>query len=221
MNRLPSPIARDAAADLGAAVDGDELAEDVPPADDQPGRLAVVFEVLRRQSDRGHREDLGLVADLGDAVDRRPTRRSGSRVADPHVRADDAVWPDRGAAADARAAGARSPTGWMLAAPGSTASSSRASATTLIADVGAACATASGDRAAPERHLEPQDVARDHAAAEAAVVHAAQRHAGRGARAFRARAGARWRPASAPRPSGPPASAAGRESDPGRTPHRP
>ena len=63
MNRLWSPMRRDAAAALGAAMDGDELAEDVALADHEPRRLATVLQVLRRQADRRERKDLGPIAD--------------------------------------------------------------------------------------------------------------------------------------------------------------
>ena len=100
MNTLRSPIRGDAAAARGAAVDRDELAEDVPPADDQARLLAAELEVLRDEADRREREDLGLVADLGPAVDDRTTRRSGSRRPIRHVLADDGVRADDRALAD-------------------------------------------------------------------------------------------------------------------------
>ena len=112
--------------------------------------LALVLEVLRRQADRRHRKDLRVVADLGPAVDRRPTRRSGSarRCARPgrSRSAGRSIVP----APIARRRDARCAVGSTYAAPGSTASSSSASATTLVVDVApppAPCA--SRDRAAP------------------------------------------------------------------------
>ena len=57
--------AGDAAAARGAAMDGHELADDVAVADDDPRRLAAELQILRDQADRGHREDLVAVADLG------------------------------------------------------------------------------------------------------------------------------------------------------------
>ena len=92
-------------------------------------------------------------------------RRSGGRSIGPA--ADRARW------------GARSPSGGCTAAPGSTASSSRASATTLVADEGAGVRHRQPRAPPAERHLEPEDVAGHDAAAEPAVVDAAQRHAGR------------------------------------------
>ena len=60
-------------------------------ADGQPRALALVFQVLRRQADRRHREDVRLVADLGPAVDH-DRRADAAARADRHVRADRAVW---------------------------------------------------------------------------------------------------------------------------------
>jgi len=62
---------RHAAAALGAAMDGDELAEDVAGADFEASRLAFVFQILRREPDRRKREDLVAGADRGVAVDHR------------------------------------------------------------------------------------------------------------------------------------------------------
>ena len=81
-----------AAAAARAAVDGDELAEDVAAADDQPRFLAAELQVLRDQADRRERIDLGVVADLGPAVDDR-------RRADPAIGADADVGADRRRAA--------------------------------------------------------------------------------------------------------------------------
>ena len=61
----------DAAAAARAAMDGDELAEDVALADHEPRFLAPEFQVLRHEADRRERIDLGAVADLGPAVDDR------------------------------------------------------------------------------------------------------------------------------------------------------
>ena len=60
-----------AAAAGGAAVDGDELAEDVVVADGQLGVLAFVFEVLRRAADRGVAVELIALADRGRPFDAR------------------------------------------------------------------------------------------------------------------------------------------------------
>ena len=98
----------DAAAAARAAVDGDELAEDVALADDQPRLLAAELQVLRDQADRRERKDLGAVADLGPAVDDR--RRADPAVgADPDVRADGGVGTDRRARADLAPMDARWP----------------------------------------------------------------------------------------------------------------
>src|SRR5439155_6956467 len=53
----------------GATVDRCELADGVAFADGQPRALTLVLEVLRRKTDRRHREDVRLVADIGPAVD--------------------------------------------------------------------------------------------------------------------------------------------------------
>ena len=42
---------RDPSAAAGAAVDGDELAEDIPPPDDQLRLFALVLQILRRETD--------------------------------------------------------------------------------------------------------------------------------------------------------------------------
>ena len=96
-------------ADLGdsstagrAAMDRDELSNDVAAADLEPRQLAAELQVLRDQADGGHRENLVFVADLGEAVD----DRGGADVAvapDPHVLADDHVRPDPGSGTDASA----------------------------------------------------------------------------------------------------------------------
>ncbi len=60
--RRPTAAAR-------AAVDRDELAEDVALADHQVRLLALVLQILRRQANRRERIDFRVVADLGPAVD--------------------------------------------------------------------------------------------------------------------------------------------------------
>src|SRR3954466_2084349 len=61
----------DAAAARGAAVNRDELAEHIAVTDDQPGGLAVKFQILRNQSNRGERKDLVAVTDVGGPLDDR------------------------------------------------------------------------------------------------------------------------------------------------------
>ena len=69
---------------------------------DEARRLAVILQILRDQADRGEREDLVAVADLGRAVDDR--RGADAAVAsDAHVIADDRVRADDRAGADRRA----------------------------------------------------------------------------------------------------------------------
>ena len=93
--------ARQPAAAGRAAMNRRELADDVAVADHQARPLAAELEILRNQPDRGHREDLVGVADLGPAVDHR--RRADAAVAaDRDVGADRGVRPDAGAAADLR-----------------------------------------------------------------------------------------------------------------------
>ena len=101
MNTLRSPMRRHAAAADGAAMDGDELAEHVLLADDEPRRLARVLQVLRPQADRGQREHLVVVAELGVAVDHR-RRADLAAPPDPDVRPDGGVRADRRAGADDR-----------------------------------------------------------------------------------------------------------------------
>ena len=91
--------AREAAAAARAAVDGDELAEDVAPADREPRLLAAELQVLRHLPNRRERVDLRVVADLGPAVDDR--RRADPAVrAEVHVRADHGMRTDRRPLAD-------------------------------------------------------------------------------------------------------------------------
>ena len=85
MNRLSVADRRHAAAAGGAAMDRDELAENIAGADLEAGRLALVFQVLRRQANRRIGKHLRAVADRGvprsiaDApiVQWRPMRTSG------------------------------------------------------------------------------------------------------------------------------------------------
>src|SRR2546421_6543457 len=67
------PIAdrRHPAAAARAAMDGDELAEDIAAPDDQTRFLAFELEILRRETDRGEWKNLRAVADVGPAVDNR------------------------------------------------------------------------------------------------------------------------------------------------------
>ena len=67
----------------------------------ETGRLAPVFQVLRRQPDRGVREDLGAVADRGVPVDHRG-RADRAVAADADVRTDDRKRADDRARADHR-----------------------------------------------------------------------------------------------------------------------
>src|SRR5438093_6427725 len=90
---------RHAAAALRAAMDRDELAEDVALADRQPRLLAAELEVLWGLADRRDRIDLAVVADLGPALD--DARRADAAVpADADVRSDDGVRADDGALPD-------------------------------------------------------------------------------------------------------------------------
>jgi hypothetical protein len=84
-------------------MNGDELADDVVVADDQARGLATELQILWDEPDRRHREDLVLIADVGEPVDHR-------RGADAAVAADRDVLSDDGVRADAGAgtnAGAR------------------------------------------------------------------------------------------------------------------
>ena len=96
---------RDAAAADRAAVDGDELAEDVVVADAQLGPLALELQVLRLGADRRLSEEAIALADGRGAFDAH-VRADDRAGADGDVRADDRVRPDadvgreRGIAAD-------------------------------------------------------------------------------------------------------------------------
>ncbi len=85
----------DAAAAGRAAVDGDELPEDIPGADHQLGRLAAELQVLRHEPDRRERKNLGAFADLRPPVD---DRRRAHLAAGP----DADVWSDDGVRPDGR-----------------------------------------------------------------------------------------------------------------------
>ena len=99
MNRLLFADRGLAAAARRAAIDGHELAEDVAAPDTQPGTLAAILQILRRQANRRHRVDLRLVADLSPAVD--DDRCADAAVpANGDIRADDRVRTDGGAFAD-------------------------------------------------------------------------------------------------------------------------
>src|SRR5205823_1966140 len=84
---------RHAASTLRAAMDRDELAEDVALAARQPRLLAPELQVLRDLADRRERIDLAVVADLGPSLD--DARRADAAVpADADVRSDDGVRAD-------------------------------------------------------------------------------------------------------------------------------
>ncbi len=68
---------RDAAATRGAAMDRDELAENISGADLEAGRFTPVFQVLRRQANRRIGKYLRAVADRR-VLDDRSSRRSCS-----------------------------------------------------------------------------------------------------------------------------------------------
>ena len=84
---------RDHPAALGARVHGHVLAHHIVRADDQLGRLAAVFNVLRPMADRGEGIDLGPGPDLGPALDDDMTVQNHVR-AQIHMGPDHAVRPD-------------------------------------------------------------------------------------------------------------------------------
>ena len=137
----------------------------------QPRRLAAVLQVLRHQADRREREDLRVVADLGPAVD--DGRRADPAVpADPHVRADRRVRPDRRAFADLGAG--MNDGAWIdLGRPPQLEQQVRFGHDLLV-DVRDAVHARQRPAVAPERHLEPQTIARHDLPAELRVVDAAQ-----------------------------------------------
>src|SRR5205823_8025930 len=77
----------------GAAVDGDEFAEEVVVADGQLGVLALVLEVLWRTADRSVAVKLVALADRSGSFDARE-RTDHAAAADGDVRTDDGVRAD-------------------------------------------------------------------------------------------------------------------------------
>ncbi len=162
---------RDAAAAARAAVDGDELAEDVPRPDHEPGGLALVLEILRREADRRERIDLGPIADLGPPVDHRRCADLAIR-ADAHVRPDARVRTDDGPLANRRARmhdGARIDVGPIR----TDAEQQLGLRHDLVTDVRGRLRACQRRPPLAERDLEPQPIAGDHLAPEFRVVHAA------------------------------------------------
>ena len=168
-----------AAAASRAAVNRDELAEHVPVANHERRLLAAELQVLRDEPDRGKREDLVAVADLGPPVD-------DARGADAAVAADADVLADDGVRAHDRARAnlarrmddrrgidrdARPAAGHAL---GHERHHELGLGHDGVAD--------RRDRVRPrqlaapgaERHLEPQPIARHHLPPELRIVHAAQ-----------------------------------------------
>ncbi len=76
-----------------AAVQGGKLADAVAIADDQPGFLAAVLEILRVGADRSELEDLVVTADIGPALDDHVSPDLGAGT-DFDLFTDDAVGPD-------------------------------------------------------------------------------------------------------------------------------
>ena len=176
MNRLRSPIVVDAAAAGRAAVDGDELAEDVAGADLEARRLAAVLQVLRRQADRGEREDLGAVADRGVAVDHR-------RRADLAVRGRcttcgpiDGERRRRRCRRRPRASGATRAVRIDVARSASDRQHQLGLGHDLAVDFGEAADASRAAARRAERDLEPQPIAGHDLLAELGAVDAAQLH---------------------------------------------
>ena len=177
--------------------------------------FAAGISVLRREADRGVREDLVAVADRGVPVDHR--RRADLAVAaDAHVRANHRERANGGALANRPRSARRAPAD-RCGRSASRASSSSAS-TTVWPSTSAMRArlhqrTASG----AERDDQLQLIAGNDVLAELGAVDAAQLHADAPMAAGVDRAAAAPRPASAPQSSGPPASAACAENVPGKS----
>jgi hypothetical protein len=91
---------RDAAATRGAAMDRDELAENISRADLESGRLTPVFQVLWCQADRGIGKHDGAVADRRVLDDR--VRANRAVAADPHARSNHRERPNARVLADYR-----------------------------------------------------------------------------------------------------------------------
>src|SRR5262249_29243822 len=147
-----------AATAVRAAVDGDELAEDVLTPDRQPRLLASILQILRRLTDRREWIDLAVVADVGPPLDDRRGADAAVR-ADPRVRADDRVRTDAGARADLGAG--MNERAWIdLDGVGNDAEEQLRLGDDLIADVGRR--PRAGERRPPasERHLEAESIAR-------------------------------------------------------------
>ena len=141
---------------------------------DEPRLLALVLQVLRRQADRRERVDLGVVADLGPAVDDRRRADAAVRGRCAHAGRCMACGPIVVPRADLRAPDGRSPIG------GSGSGRRRARAADRLPRppdrrrYAAACARASDVRRASERDLEAQPIARHDLPPELGVVDAAQ-----------------------------------------------
>ena len=104
---------RHAAAAGRAAMDRDELAEDVVMADDEPRRLAAELQVLRRQADRRERADLACGRRSRSSRRRRSTRRCGSDGRSTTCGADRRVRARRRCPRRSRASGCTIAVGWI------------------------------------------------------------------------------------------------------------
>ena len=167
------------AAARGAAVNGDEFAEDVAVANHERRLFAAELQVLRDQPDRGKREDLVAVTDLGPPVDD-AGGADAAIAADADVLADDGVRADDGTSANLRAGmddrrgidrHARPPAGHVLGHEGH---DQLGLGHDRVADRGDGVGPRQLASPGAQRHLETQPIARHHLAPELRVVHTAQ-----------------------------------------------
>ena len=161
-----------ATATRGATIDRDELAERVALADDEPRPLALVLQILRRQADRGHREDHRLVPDRGLTVD-------DDGGADHAAGADRDIGTNRAVRTDDRPLA--DPRRWVdararvdLARMALDANHQLGLGDRLIGDKRRGMHLRQPGTHASDSHVQPQPIAGDHLTAKLRVVDAAQ-----------------------------------------------
>ena len=172
---VPAADAGHATAARRAAVDRDELADDVVVADLDARRRAVVLQVLRRKADRHEGRDLVVVPDLGVSPSitvEAPTRLSRpSRTSGPMTTCGPTMVP-----APMTASGWTVADAWIVATSVTTARRSSISVTTWSSTMARALTRSMGRRPAEALDLEPHPVAGRDLPAELRLVDAVQPH---------------------------------------------
>src|ERR1043166_7365884 len=92
--------ARDHPAAFGAGIDGDMLADGAIFPDFKPRSLTLIFQILRRCTDRSEGIDFGIVANRCAAIDHHMAMQLHA-LAELHLGADHAIRADAGSGADA------------------------------------------------------------------------------------------------------------------------